>query len=118
MNEKQPAVTQARAAQQRRVLALLWQLPMLLLVAGLYVFFLRVPYCSLDSDAVNFGLMGEDVYKYGHLTTLAYGQNYLLSISKILVLILQLYLALQLMGIHHFLNDSQTQNHNWLYWLW
>lgn len=60
---------------------LLWQLPMLLLVGALYVFFMRLPFCCLDSDAVTFGLMGEDIYKYGHWTTLAYGQNYLFSIT-------------------------------------
>ena len=54
---------------------------MLLLVGALYAFFVRLPYCCLDSDAVTFGLMGEDLYTYGHWTTLAYGQNYLLSIT-------------------------------------
>ena len=73
--DSQPAVASGRAS------ALLWQLPMLLLVGALYVLFVRLPYFCLDSDAANFGLMGEDIYKYGHLTTLAYGQNYLLSIT-------------------------------------
>ncbi len=57
---------------------------MLLLVLALYALFIRLPYCSLDSDAVNFGLMGEDLYTYGHLPSLAYGQNYLLSITPYL----------------------------------
>ena len=64
--------------------AWLWQAPMLLLVLALYALFIRLPYCSLDSDAVNFGLMGEDLYTYGHLPSLAYGQNYLLSITPYL----------------------------------
>ena len=54
---------------------------MLLLIGAVYAFALRLPYCNLDSDAANFALMGEDVYHYGHLTTLAYGQNYLFSIT-------------------------------------
>ena len=57
---------------------------MLLLLGAVYAVSLRLPYCNLDSDAVNFGLMGEDIYKYGHWTTLAYGQNYLLSITPYL----------------------------------
>lgn len=72
---------QNKSAAGSPATALLWQLPLLLLLGALYVFFVRQPYGGLDSDAANFGLMGEDLYKYGHLTTLAYGQNYLLSLT-------------------------------------
>jgi hypothetical protein len=70
------------AAARRRILsALLWQLPILVVAGAIYAFYLRLPFSSIDSDSATFALMGEDIYRYGHLTTLTYGQNYLFSIT-------------------------------------
>lgn len=60
---------------------LLWQLPILLVAGAIYAFYLRLPFSSIDSDSATFALMGEDIYHYGYLTTLTYGQNYLFSIT-------------------------------------
>ncbi|TAN37328.1 MAG: hypothetical protein EPN23_05930 [Verrucomicrobia bacterium] len=56
------------------------RLPFLLLAVGLFVLYVRLPYRILNSDVAVFGLMGEDILRYGYLPTYAYGQNYLFSL--------------------------------------
>ena len=60
--------------------AVLVRLPFLLLAAALFTLYVRLPYRILNSDVAVFGLMGEDILKYGYLPTYAYGQSYLFSI--------------------------------------
>ena len=62
----------------------LWRAPILLLSGTALVFFLALPYRGLDADATTFGLMGNDLLRYGYLPTLTYGQNYLFSLTPYL----------------------------------
>ncbi len=62
----------------------LWRAPILLLTGAALVFFLGLPYRGLDADAATFGLMGNDLLRHGYLPTLAYGQNYLFSLTPYL----------------------------------
>jgi small basic protein len=55
------------------------RLPVYLLLAGMAALYLGLPYAALDGDVATFGVMGEDLVRYGHWPTLMYGQNYLFS---------------------------------------
>jgi hypothetical protein len=59
-------------------------LPVLLLLAAMAAFYIGLPYAFLDSDVTTFGLMGEDIFRFHYLPTLAYGQTYLLSLTPYL----------------------------------
>ena len=56
------------------------RLPFFLLAAALLLLYVRLPYRIFNSDVAIFGLMGEDILKYGYWPTYAYGQSYLFSI--------------------------------------
>jgi len=56
------------------------RLPFVLFAAGFLALNLRLPYRILNSDVAVFGLMGDDILKYGYWPTYAYGQDYLFSI--------------------------------------
>ncbi|MDH4183673.1 MAG: hypothetical protein OEV92_05585 [Nitrospinota bacterium] len=57
------------------------RLPGIALALGMVALFLAIPYASFTSDVANFGLMGNDILKYGYLPTLTYGQSYLFSMT-------------------------------------
>lgn len=61
----------------------LQQLPILATLAFIATMFLSMPY-RFHADAVTFGRMGEDLYHLGYLPTIAYGQNYLFSLTPYL----------------------------------
>jgi hypothetical protein len=61
----------------------LLQLPILITLAFMATLFLAMPY-RFHADAVTFGRMGEDLYHVGYLPTVAYGQNYLFSLTPYL----------------------------------
>lgn len=57
------------------------RLPFFLLAGGMLVLYLRFPYGSLDSDVTTFGIMGNDILRYGYFPTLTIGQDYLFSLT-------------------------------------
>ena len=60
------------------------RLPIIVLICFMLTLFLALPYRSLDSDAATFGLMGNDILKYHHGSTLTMGQTHLFSITPYL----------------------------------
>lgn len=62
-----------------------------IVVAAGILFWLR--YNGFDSDAAIFGIMGNDILKYGYLPTYMYGQNYFFSLSPYLYAALKFFLA-------------------------
>jgi hypothetical protein len=61
--------------------ALLLRLPIALLVSALLFLWLSLARSSLNSDSAVFGLMGDDLLRYGSWPTLTYGQSYILSLT-------------------------------------
>lgn len=55
------------------------RIPGFLLLAGMAALYLGLPYAALDGDVATFGLMGEDLVRFGQWPTVLYGQNYLVS---------------------------------------
>lgn len=55
------------------------RLPALILLAGVALFYLGLPYSALDGDVAVFGTMGNDLLRYHYWPALVYGQNYLIS---------------------------------------
>jgi hypothetical protein len=60
------------------------RVPCFLLLAGMAVLYVGLPYASLDGDAASFGIMGQDILRYHYLPSLPYGQNYLFSLTPYL----------------------------------
>ncbi|MBI5814552.1 MAG: hypothetical protein HZB29_02950 [Nitrospinae bacterium] len=64
--------------------------PFIILAAWIIYLFAAYPFSAVNADVADFGILGDDLIKYGYLPTFPYGQDYLFSLTPYLYALLRL----------------------------